>query len=417
MFKRLRLSVLIVSLFLNANCGSDSITGDDRDNKIIESLPRDLTTAEMDLIGSANTFSVKLFKKINTYGGSVDNVFISPLSVSYALGMTYNGADSETKDAIADVLDFSGLSETEINDSYRSLIDLLTDLDENVEFSIANSIWYRDEFPVETPFLNTCSDYFLAEVSGLDFSQPSAVTTINNWVEDETNGKITDLVAPPIDPLTVMYLINAIYFNGSWTTQFEPENTIAGDFNLRNGSIKTVDMMNLNEYFNTASGSNFEILELPYGGKAFSMAIILPDRDTDVYSVLNDLTADELDNILSNTVRREMMVTIPRFKLKYELEMDDVLKALGMGIAFMPGTADFSRINPNEALFISKVKHKSFVDVNEEGTEAAAATSVEISLTSAPEQFIADRPFLFIIRETLSNTIVFMGKIVEPVIE
>ncbi len=414
---RIILSVFILTLFITLNCSSNPLDVDAQKYKVIESLPRELTSAETEIIGSVNTFALKLLKEINTNQEPNENIFISPLSVSYALGMTYNGADGETKDAIANTLDFSGLPENEINDSYRSLTELLTGLDNNVEFSIANSIWYRNGFSVEQPFLKTCSDFFLAEVAGLDFNQPSAVSTINTWVVDATNGKITDLVTPPINPLTVMYLINAIYFNGNWTTQFEPENNTTAAFSLVDGSSKSVDMMNMTEFFLICSGSNFEMLEMPYGGEAFSMMILMPNPDTDINTLITGLTYGDLEKLYRDESSRETIISVPKFKLKYELEMNDVLKALGMEIAFSQGEADFSRINPSESLFISKVKHKSFVDVNEVGTEAAAATSVEVSLTSAPYMFTVNRPFIFLIREKFSNTILFMGKIVEPVIE
>lgn len=381
-------------------------------NKKITGLPRTLTTAETHLIASANEFGLNLFK--TTILKKPDkNIFISPLSVSFALGMTYNGSAGTTESAMRSVLGFGTLSSTEINESYKNLIDMLLNLDPAVQFKIANSVWYRLDFTVEQAFINLAKTFFYASVQGLNFVNPSAVTTINDWVSTATNGKITSII-DNIPPEMVMYLINAMYFKGNWTTQFDPRSTADGTFYLSNGSQKAAKMMNLQSEFATGSFPDGTIIDLPYGGEAFSMTIILPKIDTPINAVINTITESTFNSWIQNLSKSKLYLTLPKFKLEFESKLNNVLTDMGMGIAFDDQLADFTNINQNGGLYISEVKHKTYVDVNEEGTEAAAVTSVGIGLTSAPPSFTVNRPFIFVIRERFSNTILFMGKIEDP---
>ncbi len=384
----------------------------------ITSLPRDLDVGETQLIQADNAFGLELFRKIHAQG-SGENIFISPLSVAMALGMTYNGAEGSTREAMQQTLELQGLDLQEVNESYRSLIDLLRGLDPSVEFRIANSIWYDDKYDFRQDFLDVNREYFDAEVAGLDFASPSAAPTINSWVDEKTNGRIEEIVDSPISPDLVMFLINAIYFKGDWTNQFDEELTRDGTFYLADDSEKQVEMMSyagpdtVLAYLDQNQG--VQVLDLKYGGKAFSMTIVMPAEPSSIASLIGSLDSDDWQAWIGSLERTEAQVSMPKFTLEYELELNEALEALGMGVAFDPLNADFTRIYSGiERIYISKVKHKTFVDVNEKGTEAAAVTSVEVGITSVPPMIRIDRPFLFAIREKFSGTILFMGVMMEP---
>ncbi len=414
MLKTLQSLVAALVCFTSVQCSNKPV--DPPDNP-----PRELTAAEKQVVESDNKFGLKLFKEIVKQ--DTGNVFISPLSVSMALGMTYNGAEGTTEEAMRNTLELSGLTEHEINESYRSLIDMLTQLDPRVIFEIANSIWCREGLPVKEEFVNINRTYFDAEVAALDFNKPDASKTINGWVNEKTHGKITEIVPGQIDPLTVMFLINAIYFKGTWTYEFDEEDTREDWFTLTDGSKVPCQMMTQESEFSYFENDLFQAVDLPYGNEKFSMTIFLPKPDVDIDSLSSGFTPENWDNWLSNFAKDTGNLYLPRFTLEYKVKLNDVLKALGMGIAFDPFGADFSgiaEVNPLANLYISKVLHKTFIEVDEEGTEAAAVTSVEIGITALPPAgFVMriDRPFVFAIRESHSQTILFMGKIVEPISE
>ncbi len=374
----------------------------------------DLSSVEKELIQSDNRFGFKLFNEI-VKEEKDKNVFISPLSVAMALGMTYNGASGETQKAMQQTLELNDLTLEEVNQSYEHLIELLTSLDPKVKFQIANSIWYRQEYTFEEEFLNLCTKYFDALVRGLDFDDPNAAKTINEWVDENTNGKIKEIVSYPIDPLTVMFLINAIYFKGTWTYQFEKDQTRDDWFNLPDGSRKACKMMKQEATFRYLADADFQAIDLPYGDGDFSMTVFLPNPKKDIDSLIAEFDHENLNHWINNFSERELTLQLPKFTLEYELALNNVLKSLGMAIAFDPFQADFTKMYEGpENAYISKVKHKTFVKVDEEGTEAAAVTSVEIRVTSVGLQMRVDRPFVFMIRENVSQTILFIGKIVDP---
>jgi len=376
-------------------------------------IPPDLTSAEKGLVESDNKFGLKLFKEIIKEEKD-KNVFISPLSVSMALGMTLNGANGSTREAMQKTLEFNGLAIEEVNQCYKHLMETLTQLDPKVKFQIANSIWYRLGLTPREEFVNQCQRYFNALVRGLNFNDPSAADTINGWVDENTNGKIKEIVDKPIDPLIVMFLINAIYFKGIWTYQFDPDETKDDLFIVSFDSVKHCKMMEQRIQCNYFDNDTFQAVELPYGNEGFSMFIFLPQWWADIDSLIAQFDQEKLNFWMSCFKRDSMDIFLPKFKIEYEASLNNVLTALGMGIAFVPGQADFSKMFDNLSAFISKVKHKTFVEVNEEGTEAAAATVVEISYGSHDSGFRVNRPFVFMIRENKTQTILFIGKIVEP---
>jgi serpin B len=330
-----------------------------------------------------------------------------------ALGMTYNGADGTTKDAMEATLELSGLGTDEVNQSYLSLIRLLTQLDPKVTFQIANSIWYREDIVVKQAFLDANREYFGAEVTGLDFASPDAVRTINAWVDGNTNGKIKRIL-DAIPPDVVIYLINAVYFKGAWTYKFDPNHTMDAQFTSSRGTTSPCRMMNLTGTFPYYEDSIFQLVDLPYGSERFSMTLLVPRASDSVDSLIQQITPERWSEWTERLTPAEGDLSIPRFKLEYERSLKGVLTDLGMGIAF-GDLADFTKISQQGHLVISDVKHKTFVEVNEEGTEAAAVTSVEGFFDSFPSRFNfrADRPFIFAIRERVSGTILFIGKMAE----
>ena len=414
--KRVRsLQLLGLITLIAISCHGDP-TGPGSVPALITELPRSLSQAELDLIEADNAFALKLFREIDAYEAASSNIFVSPLSVSMALSMTYNGAAGETQQAMAQTLEFQDLNLDDVNQGYRDLIDLLFDLDPQIEWQLANSIWYREGFFVEPSFLDITRTFFDAQVEALDFSAPGAADVMNQWVSDGTNGRIEEIVDDPIDPLTVMFLINAIYFKGDWRHQFDKDLTRDAPFTLIDGTQITTPMMAHGETVDArmAWDTSVSVLEMPYGGDAFTMVVVLPHPDVSLQSVVDGLDAERWASWMTNLSEVKLLVEMPKFSFEYEIELRDVLTALGMGIAFGDGgSADFTKINPSGGLYISKVKHKTFVQVDEEVTEAAAVTSVSI-LDSGPLQFIIDRPFLFAIRERLSGTILFMGRMVDP---
>lgn len=384
----------------------------------IEDLPRPLTAGEAQLVAADNAFAFRLLGGIAPTD-TATNLFISPLSVGMALGMAFNGAAGGTADAMRQTLGFDGLTRDEINASYRSLIDLLRNLDPSVEFAIANSVWYRSTLTLDSAFLDRTARYFDAAVRPLDFASPDAAATINQWVSDATHARITEIVDPPIPDSMVAYLINAIYFKGTWTYQFPRDATRPGPFHRADGTTRDVPIMHTPKPIPVqyARTSEAEILDLPYGRGAYRMTIVLPGSGVALDTLVDTLTQQQWDGWVAALDSTELLVALPRFQMEYGRSLLDPLEALGMSVAICrdqgPGmVADFSDMYPGAC--ISDVKHKTWLDVNEEGTEAAAVTSVEIGLTSAPAGIVIDRPFLFAIREALSGTVVFLGKIGDP---
>ena len=377
---------------------------------------RPLTANEQYIADAAGDFGLDLFKSISASADQDENLFISPLSVSMALGMTMNGADSNTYTAMRRTLGFEGLSEEEINEAYKSLITLLMQADPKVIFEIANSIWYRDQFTINPLFIKTNRTYFDATILPKNFNDPATVKAINDWVSDKTHGKITEVI-DQIDPMTLMFLINAIYFKGTWQYEFEKDKTVEAPFYLIDGQTSTCQLMQVEGDFNYYADETVQIIDLPYGAGNFSMTVFLP-RDAEILDdFIENIDQIKWQSYLSNLDTSGVLLELPKFKLEYKLIMNQVLKNLGMGVAFVPGQADFSRIVDDIELFISKVLHKTFVQVDEEGTEAAAVTVVEISFTSIKPNgnlMRVDRPFMFVLRERQSGTILFMGKILNP---
>jgi len=403
--KRLFSYVTVALLITMVGC---SLVSSDED----PAPKRQISATEQAVVDSDNRFGLRLFHALSE-AEQAENVFISPLSVSMALGMTLNGAKGETYDEMVEVLEKQGLSETEVNQAYRSLIDFLTTLDPEVALEIANSIWYREGFPVLPAFLDVNRSYFDAEVEALDFRRSDAPDRINGWVEEKTHGKI-DQIIDEIDEAVVMYLINAVYFKGTWVYEFDPEETRDATFSNADGSVTTVPMMTQQATLPYVESDLFAAVDLPYGDSLFSMTVLLPKPGVDINTLAGLLDETRWAAWTGAFEGEDVVLSLPRFTVEYRESLVDVLKSLGIEAAFASNAADFSRINGTGDLWISDVIHKTFVEVNEEGTEAAAVTAVVIETTSVgggPKTFRVDRPFVFAIRERESGSILFIGKV------
>ena len=368
---------------------------------------------------TANTrFGFNLFDEIRKTEQD-ENIFISPFSISVALAMTLNGVSGETEQVMTNTLQLQGLDPESVNAGYAGLRQVLLTSDPKVTLTIANSLWASQGFSFKPDFLHRNTQFFGAEISTLDFNDPSASETINQWVDTNTNGKIQKIVGETINPTTVLFLINAIYFKGRWQREFDPLRTREGTFYLANGNEKQVPMMRQQRRYPYYRAENFQAISLAYGDRQMSMYILLPDPESNLNTFLENLNAERWENWMSQFRGQDVSVTMPKFKLKYEKTLNDTLKMLGMDVAFDPGLADFSRMASLEFgnLYIEKVVHKTFVEVNEEGAEAAAATSVAVGVTSVPPPpipFTVDRPFFFAIRDNETKTVLFMGVVVDP---
>jgi serpin B len=372
---------------------------------------------------SANTkFAFDLFNKLLTEDMN-KNIFISPLSISIALAMTYNGAEGTTKDAMAKTLNFGNMTLEDINQEYSDLIDSLENVDQAVKLLIGNSVWMKKEFEpvVKSSFLQNVGTSYDSEMFTRDFGSPQTVNEINSWVNKRTEGKIKEIMKD-LSPELVMFLINAIYFKGTWITEFDKTKTLQQDFFLPDGSTVRVDMMTTVGNFSYYSGESCEIARLPYGRDKVAMYIFLPKEGLSLDSFIASLNQTVHDEYVSRLQPPEdLIVKMPKFEVEYGVKrLNSVLNKLGMGIAFDPDQANFGGIASTVSgnLYISYVDHKAVVEVNEEGTEAAAVTSVGVGFTSVspvvPPSFVVNRPFYYEIRDDRSGSVLFMGEILNP---
>jgi serine protease inhibitor len=368
------------------------------------------------IVSFNNQLGFELLPKVEANGGG--NTFLSPTSLFMALSMVYNGTEGVTKEEIARVLHAEELGVIELNKANASLMSKLHSDSKRIQLNVANSIWLNEDYHFQTDFAEDNRDYFNAKIQEVDISDSQSTKIINDWVEKSTNNKITDMVTSPLDPNLVALLLNAIYFKGKWTHEFDKNQTEKRTFYLKDGSTKAVPLMLLNEKLAYLENENFQAVSLPYGEEEMSMNVFLPKENSSLDKFVTMLTLDNWKKWSSEFEEKEGTVMLPKFKLEHEILLNDTLKELGMTTAFETG-ANFSRmIEEKEALSISKVKQKTFIDVNEEGTEAAAVTSVEIVKESAsldkPFHMEINRPFIIIISDNKTGAIIFLGSISNP---
>lgn len=381
----------------------------------ITQLPRELSTAETEIVRAGNVFARDLLAQVHAAAPD-STAFLSPLSAAMALGMTMNGARGQTRTQMHEMLGFGSLTPQQANESFRDLMALLEGLDPSVEVGVANAAFHRDGFSVEPSFVQTLADYFDAQVQALDFSDPAAAEAMNTWARQHTNDRIQKVIEPPLDPTLMLVLMNAVYFNGTWTSEFDPADSYDGPFAGPAGP-ESVRFMTKEDSLGYRASETWEAVEIPYGGGAWTMVLGLPLGTHTLADVIDDM--DDLLDPDAEWGGANLALHMPRFELEWERRLNDDLKALGMVDAFARRTADFSGINPTVELFVHFVKQNTFLRVDEVGTEAAAVTQVGVGIECAcgPPAFRADRPFFVAIRERLSGTVAFAGVIVEPPVD
>ena len=379
---------------------------------VADAKPIALKASQQRRIAQDNEFAFELFRKTLAHTNE-NNLMVSPLSVSMALGMTRNGAVGETLAGIEQTLFLSGLSDADINHYYKTMQTTLPTLDPTTTLNIANSIWYRKGYPVKTDFLNTSKLYFDAYVSELDFQKPEAKDSINKWVSNKTNKLIPDILDQiPAD--AVMYLVNAVYFKGSWRKKFDKKNTSLRSFTTIGGMQVLLNAMHAKDTFLYAETNDAQFVELNYGNKAFSMLVMLPNAKLGFANFVNMLHVGYLNSISQQLQSREVELYLPRFKSKNKLLLNQPLQQMGMSRAFEDRN-EFSRITDN-SIFVSRVLHDTFIEVTEEGTEAAAATVVEMREKAMMHPLMdVNRPFVYLIREKSTGIILFLGTVANPV--
>lgn len=375
--------------------------------------------------GSSNALAFDLMHRlaVSPSGSAAGNTILAPLSISALLALLLEGAEGETAEAIADVLHLPGVpSDTA---AFGSLLRYITHSKADVELAVANAVWPNIGYPLQEAFVETLRTAYEAEVSELDLGSVEGAQTIDDWVKGHTRGRIekmSDALRLP-DPAVVTVLMNAVYFKGSWTSQFDPDLTQPGPFLLPDGTELTVPMMSQRGEFALAyvadgpEGSvepGFTMVRLPYGeDKRFVMEILLPDPGYGVAEFVSDLDPEVRESAAASLAEQEIFLVLPRFELEYEVggQLDATLQHLGMGIAYSP-ESDFTGMSPNDP-WLSRVAHKTYIRVDEEGSEAAGVTGGAM-VESIPAELRVDRPFVFTITDTETGIILFMGLVADP---
>lgn len=408
--KKINVLLLLISLFV-FSCKKDGNPQEGDAKDLI------LTGPEQQKSMADNEFTFKLFKKALNDHQTGKNIMISPLSVSIAVGMAGNGSAGQTLEGIRTAMEFKDFTEAQINSYYQKLSAELPALDPKATLKIANSIWYDKGFSPLPAFLRVNKDFYGATAEGLDFASAGAKARINGWVNEKTNGKIPTIV-DQISPDMVMYLINAVYFKSNWTYKFDKSATARNDFYLGNGQKVQADFMGARVTLNMATVSGASIYELPYGNKKYSMVMVVPAGEQPAAEFAAGIDQTKWKGWMGALTQTTQDIRMPKFKFSYDISLNNALIGMGMGRAFgQGGNADFTRISAAGGLQIDEVKHKTFIEVNEEGTEAAAVTSVGIVLTSAGATAVINKPFLFAIREMSSGLILFTGILNNPLLD
>ena len=369
------------------------------------------------LANASNRFGFNLFAQINTQQPT-ENIVISPSSVAIALAMARNGTDGKTKEEMTTALELAELNSTAIDRSYQKLIEALKTADPKVELAIANSLWVNQNITLKEKFINDAQEFYQAKVTNLDFADSQSKNTINDWIAKNTADKILEVV-DSVSAQDALYLINAIYFKGIWANKFDPDATIEQPFYTDADSPSPKMMMNQTGDYRYFETDRFQAVRLPYGEQEeLGMYIFLPTKTSSLTEFNQQLNPDNWQEWLANMRSHKGNITIPRFKLEYETDLTKPLSALGIKQIFDTSQANFS-VMTDTPVSVDTVKHKTFIEVNEEGTEAAAVTSIGIRITSLqpqdpPFKMNVDRPFFFAIRDDISETILFMGNVVEP---
>jgi serine protease inhibitor len=371
-------------------------------------------TSSVDKISSANNKVAFKFLSETLKTNNKENVIISPLSLSTILALTQNGAVGSTKEEMLKALELQGLDDSTINESYRNIIAHFNSL-KGIETKIGDSIWIRKNADVKKELISVGKNYYEAEINEVDFTKKNTVDAVNKWVSGRTAGKINKMMDSFEDD-TYMTLINTVYFKGKWNNPFTERSTSKQKFTSSDGSTKDVDMMKETMGIDYMKNTNFQAVRIPYEDQNFGMYVFLPNKDSSVDKLMNEMTMENWNMWINEFKKTQAQVSLPKFKIEFEEELNSMLKGFGMKDAFN-GNANFSNITDKTDLYIDLVKQKSYIDVNEAGTEAASATAVVMKTVSAPldpTQFTVDRPFLYAIADKKTGLIIFMGKVEKP---
>lgn len=407
------ITYLLLSLSIVLTFNSCEKSSADKEIKLSEPMKIELRGTEASILKSDQAFAFDFFAKV--FNKEDDSFMVSPFSLSMALAMTWNGSANDTKLAMQNTLGFENWTDDEVNGYFKKLKDAFEKTDPSTKLSIANSIWTNQNVKILPNFIALNQTYYSATVESVDFGNPTAVSRINKWAADNTNGLIKSVIEETKQS-DLMYLLNALYFKGIWVSEFDVKNTSKMDFTADNGRQVKVDMMQQEASFNYVQDETMQLVELPYGNKAFSMMLLLPKEDKSLVDITIALQqADYWSNLKRKLSSKVVDLFLPKFKTEYSKKLNNVLIDMGMGIAFTPGKADFSRMSDRDA-FISFVTQDTYIATDEVGTEAAAVTTVGVVETSMPVEnvvFKADRPYIYIIQEKSSGSILFMGAVKE----
>ncbi|MGJ7910767.1 serpin family protein [Neobacillus sp. LXY-1] len=408
--KKLIIPILVVSFFVMVvGCGTNQKTASGKSNVIFKK------DDYKGIISANNQLGFDLLAKVKA--NKEGNVFISPTSLSMALSMVYNGADGITKEEMAQVLHKEGIEVNQLNKANASLMSVLQSRSKHNQLKIANSIWLNDQFHFQDDFAKNVRDYYHAKIQEMVVTSSKTPKLINDWVKKTTNEKIEKLVEDDdIDQDTVALLINATYFKGDWTHEFNKALTEKRTFYFEDGTTKDVPLMTLNEELPYMENEDFQAVSLPYVDGKMSMKVFLPKEDSNLEEFRTILNKDNWGKWNSQWREQECMVTLPKFKLEYETELKNALKQLGMTSAFDERAKFTKMIKENDSQLISKVKQKTFLEVTEKGTEAAASTSVEMEKLLITDSFhmVINRPFFIAITDDQTGAILFMGTVTNP---
>lgn len=408
LFSTLTTAVTVSMLLAAVSCKDAEVTSDPTPNPGISGELR----VSAPFADQTTQFAFDVTKRVSTEKGQNKNLFISPLSLHMLLGMVLNGANGQTAQEIQKTLKLNAQTLTEVNQTYQNLLANLPGVDPQVTLNLANSVWYRNTFTVETAFKNLLKDFFKVEMSAQNFDDQATVGNINRWASDKTNGKIPKVI-DQIQSNSVMFLLNALYFKGDWKTQFDPTKTVDAPFKLVSGGTTNVRMMRLNTNLKRGLRPTYTAFELPYGSDKFAMTVLLPAESTTADALINAFDSSEWTQLQKDMVLGNIDIGLPKFTLNDDLSLNSALNALGMPTAFTD-RADFTKINAKGGVLLSSVKQNTFVAVDERGTEAAAVTTGEMQVTAVPVATLCDRPFIFVIHEKTTGTILFIGKIANP---
>lgn len=404
--------MIVLSALIMTSCSSksdDGVTVNEKQFKPLISI--NLTNEQQQYVNKTNDFAFHLTTAVTKK--DKNNVLLSPLSAAYVLGMLENGANGNTRSQIISALGFGNNDDNTVNDYFNRLLTGAPKVDESVTIDIANAVIADKQFPLKSEYVNTVCNQYQASVENVDFNNTDVASKVNNWASDHTNGMIKKIL-DQVGPDACMYAMNAIYFKGVWSNEFDEKNTKTETFTAEDGTKEDVKMMHRNDYLLYTANDIYSVVQLPYGNGGYRMMLILPAEGKNIDNVLASLDGSSWMATLNNMINYDVDLTLPRFSTEFNITMNEALENLGITDAFDKNKADFSRLSDVSA-YLSRVLQKCKMDVDEKGTESAAVTVAEmvdmanIETTVHKADFHANRPFIYLITEHTTGSIYFIG--------